>query len=768
MPANVRYVGHVYTRDHNAFNCTPLAVLNVSRDEHGRYGFSPATRVFEAAGAGACLITDAWEGIELFLEPGARGAGRARRRGGRGAPRARSTPERARAIGDGGAARACCAEHTYAHRARAGRGAARRHGAARRRPHDAARHRHPRPLDHLVVGQRPRDDLPRRSCASSPRAATTSVPRARRAVVRRQPRPAAAAVRRAPSSTQRSTSCATRFAAAVRDADLVIVGSYVPDGVAVGEWVHATARGRHRLLRHRHAGDARQARRAATREYLAPDADPALRPLPLVHRRPDAARGSSDEYGARARAPLYCSVDPDALPPARRAEPRWDLGYLGTYSDDRQPALERAAARAGAALAATGASSSPGRSTRRTIDWPANVERIEHLAAGRAPRVLHRAALHAERHARRHGRAPAGRRACACSRPRRAACPSSATAGRGSTRSSRPARRSSSPRPADDVAATASTALADERARAIGARARARACSPTHTAGSGARRSSRRYVARARAVAPHDAAVARPARTPRDAVERRSTSSRPWFHNLHLPDGRTDGARPPARRLPARSSGSSSRRRCPRDLDGWRALDVGCNAGFYTFELARRGADGARRSTPTSTTSRQARWAADAARPRRPRRASSSCRSTTSRARHERFDLVLFMGVLYHLRYPLLALDLVAREGAAAARPADADDAGRRARASRRADLPFDERERAARAGLAGDGVHRAAASPATRRTGGRRTTRASRRCCARRASRSSRGRATSSGSAVRTGVPQPVRDELDAALGRG
>jgi spore maturation protein CgeB len=70
LPPNVRYVGHLYTRDHNAFNCTPLAVLNVNRDSMARYGFSPPTRVFEAAGAGACVITDAWEGIELFLEPG--------------------------------------------------------------------------------------------------------------------------------------------------------------------------------------------------------------------------------------------------------------------------------------------------------------------------------------------------------------------------------------------------------------------------------------------------------------------------------------------------------------------------------------------------------------------------------------------------------------------------------------------------------------------------------------------------------------------------
>jgi spore maturation protein CgeB len=70
MPANVKYLGHVYTRDHNAFNSTPRAVLNINRASMAQYGFSPPTRVFEAVGAGACLITDAWEGIELFLTPG--------------------------------------------------------------------------------------------------------------------------------------------------------------------------------------------------------------------------------------------------------------------------------------------------------------------------------------------------------------------------------------------------------------------------------------------------------------------------------------------------------------------------------------------------------------------------------------------------------------------------------------------------------------------------------------------------------------------------
>ena len=69
LPPNVRALGHVPTADHNALNCTPRMVLNVARDSMAAVGYSPATRVFEAAGAGACLVTDAWEGIELFLQP---------------------------------------------------------------------------------------------------------------------------------------------------------------------------------------------------------------------------------------------------------------------------------------------------------------------------------------------------------------------------------------------------------------------------------------------------------------------------------------------------------------------------------------------------------------------------------------------------------------------------------------------------------------------------------------------------------------------------
>ena len=114
LPANVQRVGHVFTTEHNAFNCTPLAVLNIARDSMANIGFSPATRVFEAAGAASCLITDTWAGIELFLEPDEEVL--VARDGQDVADHLRTlTRERARAVGEA-ALRRVLAEHTYAHR----------------------------------------------------------------------------------------------------------------------------------------------------------------------------------------------------------------------------------------------------------------------------------------------------------------------------------------------------------------------------------------------------------------------------------------------------------------------------------------------------------------------------------------------------------------------------------------------------------------------------------------------------------------------------
>ena len=113
---NIRKLGHVFTAQHNALNRTPRTVLNISRESMARYGYSPATRVFEAAGASACLLTDAWEGLELFLEPDREVL--VASNGDEVAEHLRRVTETdARRIGEA-ALRRVLAEHTYARRAK--------------------------------------------------------------------------------------------------------------------------------------------------------------------------------------------------------------------------------------------------------------------------------------------------------------------------------------------------------------------------------------------------------------------------------------------------------------------------------------------------------------------------------------------------------------------------------------------------------------------------------------------------------------------------
>jgi tRNA (mo5U34)-methyltransferase len=131
----------------------------------------------------------------------------------------------------------------------------------------------------------------------------------------------------------------------------------------------------------------------------------------------------------------------------------------------------------------------------------------------------------------------------------------------------------------------------------------------------------------------------------------------PWFHNLHLPDGTQTAPGHPLGDFPAfkwREIGAF----LPLDMNGWTALDIGCNAGFYAIELARRGARVVALDKDDHFL-RQARWAVQ--------QFGLNDRIEVRRGQvydvarwSERFDLVLFLGVFYHLRYPLLALDLVA------------------------------------------------------------------------------------------------------------
>jgi tRNA (mo5U34)-methyltransferase len=132
----------------------------------------------------------------------------------------------------------------------------------------------------------------------------------------------------------------------------------------------------------------------------------------------------------------------------------------------------------------------------------------------------------------------------------------------------------------------------------------------------------------------------------------------PWFHNLHLPGGRHTAPDHPLGDFPA-FKWEQIAPHLPADLNGARALDIGCNAGFYTFELARRGADVLAIDVDEHYL-RQARWAADefGLADRITLRQMGVYDLATPDV--EPFDVVLFLGVLYHLRHPLLALDTIA------------------------------------------------------------------------------------------------------------
>jgi tRNA (mo5U34)-methyltransferase len=135
----------------------------------------------------------------------------------------------------------------------------------------------------------------------------------------------------------------------------------------------------------------------------------------------------------------------------------------------------------------------------------------------------------------------------------------------------------------------------------------------------------------------------------------------PWFHNLHLPDGRQTCPDHWAGDFPA-FKWNELAQHVPQDLSRWSCLDIGCNAGFYTFELAKRGAHVLGIDLDERYLA-QARWAAGQFGDDLAGRVRFERMQVYDLAQlDERFDLVLFMGVLYHLRYPMLGLDTVAQK----------------------------------------------------------------------------------------------------------
>jgi spore maturation protein CgeB len=166
-----------------------------------------------------------------------------------------------------------------------------------------------------------------------------------------------------------------RFTKEVRSADLVIVGSYVPDGVAVGQWVTSTARGATAFYDiDTPVTLAKLARRDY--EYLTPELIPCYGCYLSFTGGPTLKR-LERRYGSPMARALYCSFDPDLYYP-EEAEHRWDLGYMGTYSDDRQPTVDRLLTEP-ARCWDKGRFVVAGPQYPREIRWPRNVKRIEHL-----------------------------------------------------------------------------------------------------------------------------------------------------------------------------------------------------------------------------------------------------------------------------------------------------------------------------------------------------------------------------------------------------
>jgi len=166
-----------------------------------------------------------------------------------------------------------------------------------------------------------------------------------------------------------------RFEKDIRSADLVIVGSYVPEGVAVGQWATRTARGATAFydidtpvtLAKLARGD---------HEYLTPELIPCYGCYLSFTGGPTLKR-LERHYGSPMARPLYCSFDPGLYYP-EEVEPKWDLGYMGTYSDDRQPTVDRLLIQP-ARHWTNGRFVVAGPQYPKQFRWPKNVERFQHL-----------------------------------------------------------------------------------------------------------------------------------------------------------------------------------------------------------------------------------------------------------------------------------------------------------------------------------------------------------------------------------------------------
>lgn len=143
------------------------------------------------------------------------------------------------------------------------------------------------------------------------------------------------------------------------------------------------------------------------------------------------------------------------------------------------------------------------------------------------------------------------------------------------------------------------------------------------------------------------------------ALKREIEKLGPWFHNIHLPDGTQTAPGHFLGDFPS-FKWEEIKAAVPEDLTGWKVLDIGCNAGFYSIELARRGAEVLAIDLDDHYLE-QARWVAEQF-DLQDRIRFSKMQVYDLAHTDEKFDLIWFMGVFYHLRYPLLAMDILAQK----------------------------------------------------------------------------------------------------------
>jgi spore maturation protein CgeB len=397
MPPNVRYAGHVFTRDHNAFNATPLPCST-----------STAT---------------AWR---------ATGSRRRRASSRRPAPPRASSPTPGRASSSSSNPAAKCSSRATARTwpgtsigsrlHRRGRSASARSPACwrstptriapRRSPPCSTRGaRRPWPDMHgslsiVVLGLSITSSWGNGHATTYRALVRELTARGHRVLFLERDQPWYAGNRDMPHPPHGRTvvyqsleELQDGFAGEVAAADAVIVGSYVPDGIAVGDWVQALATGATAF----YDIDTPVTLAALERgecSYIAPRQVSGYHVYLSFSGGPTLDR-LERSFGSPAARPLYCSFDPQLYYPESRPE-QWDLGYIGTYSDDRQPTLDR--------LLVEPARRWPeGRFIVAGPQYPEHLAVADQRDARNAhrtqapPGLLHGAALHAERHARRHG-----------------------------------------------------------------------------------------------------------------------------------------------------------------------------------------------------------------------------------------------------------------------------------------------------------------------------------------------------------------------------